>query len=52
MGLGTAGPGGVTLSDAQEKAGEARRQALSQGSDPIEARNGKLAKAKVANILF
>ena len=51
MGLGSAGPDGVTLADAREKASEARRQ-LFQGNDPIEARNGKLARAKVASITF
>ena len=51
MGLGHAGPGGVSLADAREKAVDVRRQ-LAQGIDPIEARNGKLANAKVAGIKF
>ena len=51
MGLGSAEAGNVTLADAREKAVEARRQ-LAQGSDPIEARKGKLANAKVAGIKF
>jgi integrase len=51
MGLGSADAGSVTLADAREKALEARRQ-LAQGFDPIEARNGKLANAKVAGIKF
>ena len=51
MGLGSAEAGSVTLADAREKAVEARRQ-LAQGIDPIEARNGKLANAKVAGIKF
>ncbi len=51
MGLGSAEHGNVTLADAREKALEARRH-LAQGIDPIEARNGKLANAKVAGIKF
>ncbi len=51
MGLGAAGLGGVSLADAREKAVEARRQ-LSQGIDPIDARKGKLAVARVAGITF
>lgn len=51
MGLGSAEPGNVTLADAREKAVEARRQ-LSQGIDPIEARKGVLASAKIAGVKF
>lgn len=51
MGLGSAEPGNVTLADAREKAVEARRQ-LSQGIDPIEARKGVLASARIAGVKF
>jgi integrase len=51
MGLGSAEAGNVTLADAREKAVEARRL-LAQGIDPIEARKGVLASARVAGVKF
>ena len=51
MGLGGAGHSGITLSEAREKAIEARRL-LAQGIDPIDARNGVKATAKVASVKF
>ena len=51
MGLGGGKSGNVTLADAREKAVEARRQ-LAQGIDPIEARKGVLASARVAGVKF
>ena len=51
MGLGSAGPGGMTLVEARESAIEARRL-LAQGLDPIDARHGVRAKAKVAGVKF
>ena len=51
MGLGSAGPGGMTLAEAREKAIEARRL-LAQGIDPIDTRNGVKATAKVAGVRF
>ena len=51
MGLGGAGQGGVTLAEARDKAIEARRL-LTQGIDPIEARKGVQATAKVAGVKF
>lgn len=51
MGLGSAEPGNVTLADAREKALEARRH-LSQGIDPIEARKGVMASARIAGVKF
>jgi hypothetical protein len=47
MGLGSAAPGNMMLGVAREKAIEARRQ-LAQGIDPIEARNGIKATAKMS----
>ena len=51
MGLGSAAAGFMTLAEAREKAVEARRQ-LAQGVDPIDARKGIRANAKVAGIKF
>jgi hypothetical protein len=51
MGLGSAEPGNVTLADAREKGMEARLQ-LAQGIDPIDARKGIKASAKVAGVKF
>ena len=51
MGLGSAGPSGMTLAEAREKAIEARRL-LTQGIDPIDTRNGAKATAKVAGVKF
>ena len=51
MGLGSAEAGNVTLAEAREKAVEARRL-LAQGIDPIEARKGVLASARVAGVKF
>ena len=51
MGLGSAGQGGVTLAEAREKATEARRL-LTQGIDPIDARNGVRAADKAAGVKF
>ena len=51
MGLGSAEQGGITLAEAREKAIEARRL-LTQGVDPIDARNGVKATAKVAGTRF
>ena len=51
MGLGSAGPGGITLAEAREKAIEARRL-LAEGIDPIEARISAKATAKVAGVKF
>ena len=51
MGLGSAGQGGLTLAEARERAIEARRL-LTQGTDPIDARNGVKATAKVAGVKF
>jgi integrase len=51
MGLGSAGQGGITLAEAREKAIGARRL-LTQGLDPIDARNGVRAADKAAGVKF
>lgn len=51
MGLGSAGQGGITLAEARDRAIEARRM-LTHGIDPIDARNGVRATAKVAGVIF
>lgn len=51
MGLGSADANTMTLAQAREKAIEARRQ-LAQGIDPIEARKGVRASARVAGAQF
>ncbi|MCE8421361.1 Arm DNA-binding domain-containing protein, partial [Rhodovulum sulfidophilum] len=47
MGLGPAGPGGVTLAEAREAAAAARR-ILAQGLDPIAAKKASVAAQKAA----
>ncbi len=51
MGLGSAGQGGITLAEARDRAIEARRM-LTHGIDPIDARNGVRATAKVVGVKF
>ncbi len=45
MGLGSAGPHGVSLAEAREAAAEARRM-LARGADPLDARRTARAEAK------
>jgi integrase len=51
LGLGSAGPGGVTLAQAREKAAEARRQ-LQDGIDPLAGRKAAEAARKAATTTF
>lgn len=51
LGLGSAGPGGVSLADARQKAAEARRS-LQDGVDPMAARKQTEAARKVAETTF
>lgn len=51
MGLGPAGPGGVSLAGAREAAREAR-QLLAKGVDPIAAKQERQIEAKAGGVTF
>ena len=51
IGLGGAGPGGLSLSGARQKSEEARRTRAS-GKDPLVEKRGKVSAAQAAGVIF